>query len=171
MVQREPTADPFHSRRSATRSLVHGRRSPLLLAVMLSALAMLAVGCGAGSTTTTTAPPTSTPASAPATTSSTPATTPAGAGLSGTWNGQYSGGYQGTFKLVWLQSGSSLTGSIKLSSPASTLPIHGTVRGSAISFGTVGAYGITYTGSVSGSSMSGSYQTVQGGGSWSASKS
>jgi hypothetical protein len=49
------------------------------------------------------------------------------------------------------------------------------VQGGAIRFGTVGSVGITYSGSVSGHSMSGTYQvhTANGpvGGPWSASKS
>jgi hypothetical protein len=64
-----------------------------------------------------------------------------------------------------------VTGSIVLSSPAETYHITGNVAGSAISFGAVGS--VTYKGTVSGNSMSGTY-TVQGsstGGSWSATKS
>jgi hypothetical protein len=45
------------------------------------------------------------------------------------------------------------------------------VSGGSIKFGTVGGPAITYTGSVSGGSMSGSYSTPKGKGSWSASKS
>jgi hypothetical protein len=89
--------------------------------------------------------------------------------LSGTWSGHYSGGYNGTFTLHWTQSGSKLTGTIKLSSPSGTFPITGSVHGGAIQFGAVGA-GATYTGSVSGTSMSGSYQARPKGGSWSAKK-
>ncbi|MGA8218934.1 MAG: hypothetical protein WB771_10230, partial [Solirubrobacterales bacterium] len=70
----------------------------------------------------------------------------------------------------WQQSGSTLSGTIKLSNSGGTEQINGTVNGSAIKFGTVGGPGITYSGSVSGSSMSGSYQTPGGGGPWSASK-
>jgi hypothetical protein len=45
------------------------------------------------------------------------------------------------------------------------------VQGGAIQFGTVGSAAITYSGSVSGNSMSGTYQVANGGsGSWSASK-
>jgi hypothetical protein len=89
--------------------------------------------------------------------------------LSGTWSGQYSGGYNGTFVLHWTQSGSKLTGTIKLSQPSGTFSINGSVHGSAISFGAVGA-GATYTGSVSGKSMSGNYKAAPEGGSWSAKK-
>ena len=89
--------------------------------------------------------------------------------LAGTWAGKYSGAYSGTFTLRWTQSGSKLRGTIALSYPRGKYPISGSVNGSAISFGAVGA-GATYTGSVSGKSMSGRYKTPQGGGKWSARK-
>jgi len=89
--------------------------------------------------------------------------------LSGTWSGTYSGSYSGTFKLHWTQSGSKLTGSITLSNPKGRYGIGGSVRGKVIQFGAVGA-GATYTGSVSGKSMSGHYKSPAGGGSWSAHK-
>jgi hypothetical protein len=98
-----------------------------------------------------------------------PKTTPA---LGGTWSGQYSGAYSGTFTLNWQQKGSNLSGTIKLSNPASTLGVNGSLQGTSISFGTVGGYDITYTGSVtsSGKSMSGSWRASGGKGTWSASK-
>jgi hypothetical protein len=89
-------------------------------------------------------------------------------GLSGTWSGRYSGAFQGTFILTWQQSGSNLSGTIKLSSPAESLRITGNVNGSSIRFGAVGA--VTYSGSVSGNTMSGTYRSRIGGGSWSATK-
>jgi hypothetical protein len=89
--------------------------------------------------------------------------------VAGTWSGKYSGAYSGTFVLHWRQTGTKLRGSIKLSRPSGTYPITGSVTGSSIRFGAVGA-GATYTGSVSGKSMSGRYKTAQGGGAWSASK-
>jgi hypothetical protein len=91
------------------------------------------------------------------------------ASLAGTWKGTYSGAFAGTFTLHWTQKGSRLTGSIKLSSPSGTFSIGGSVHGSAIKFGAVGA-GATYTGKVSGKSMSGSYLSPKGGGTWSARK-
>jgi hypothetical protein len=94
----------------------------------------------------------------------------AGGSLTGTWSGTYRGAYHGTFTLHWTQSKSRLTGTIKLSSVGRT-NITGSVRGSTIRFGTVGnANAITYSGSVSGRSMSGTYKTGGVGGSWSAHK-
>jgi hypothetical protein len=139
--------------------------SGLLLAAVMSLLGMMAVGCSSST------PPTTTPPISTATSSSqAPTTTVATGGLSGTWSGQYSGASQGTFTLTWQQSGSKLNGTIQLSNPAVTLPINGTVEGSTIRFGTVGPAGITYSGSVSGNSMSGTYQTPTGNGPWSATK-
>ena len=97
--------------------------------------------------------------------------------LSGKWSGTYSGTFTGTFKLTWQQSGHNLGGSITISGfnnvPTS---INGTAQGTAIRFGTVGSEAITYTGSVSAKSMSGTWKIQaagrsMGGGSWNASKS
>ena len=94
----------------------------------------------------------------------------AGGSLTGTWSGTYSGAYHGTFTLHWTQTNSRLTGTIKLSSVGRT-NITGTVRGSKISFGTVGtASAITYAGSVSRTSMSGTWKSGGAGGSWTAHK-
>jgi uncharacterized protein YukE len=91
--------------------------------------------------------------------------------LTGAWSGKYSGAYHGTFTLQWTQSGSKLSGTIKLStSGGGKIPLKGTVRGNTIRFGTVGSAAITYSGSVSGKSMSGRYKTPGGGGPWSAHK-
>ena len=90
--------------------------------------------------------------------------------LAGTWSGTYGGSYSGTFKLRWSQVRSRLRGSITLSNPPGTYGITGSVHGTTIAFGAVGA-GATYTGSVSGKSMSGRYKTGDGGsGRWSARK-
>jgi hypothetical protein len=137
--------------------------------------AAAAAGCGGGSSskTTASAPPASTPAAAVTTSAPASTTTPSSSSsdLSGTWSGHYSGAFNGTFTLKWTQSGSKLDGTINLSSAGGPTDIHGSVSGSSIRFGTVGTEAITYTGSVSGNSMSGSYKTPSGGGSWSASKS
>jgi hypothetical protein len=92
--------------------------------------------------------------------------------LSGRWTGRYSGAYSGTFNLSWQQSGSSLRGRITLSSAGGTERLNGTVKGTKITFGTVGSAAITYSGTVSGNSMSGAYQVGgASGGNWSATKS
>ncbi len=148
-----------------------GARAAALAAI--AALGLAAAGCGGSSTTTTTTSTAAASAPAPATSTTTTTTAAAPAsesGLSGRWNGQYGGAYNGTFVLNWQQSGSSLSGKITISSPESTLDVNGTLHGSSITFGTVGSLAITYTGTVSGSSMSGTYHTPGGGGSWSASK-
>jgi len=156
---------------SGTVSVVRGtlQRSHLShglqLAAVLSVVTAISVGCGGSSSSTSTKKSTASTASSQ---SSTAAATGA---LSGTWSGHYSGASQGTFTLTWRQSGARLTGTIKISTPSATYPISGTVNGSAIRFGTLGGGQITYTGSVSGSTMSGSYQAGRGGGSWNASKS
>jgi hypothetical protein len=161
-------------------SIRGSRRSPLSsrapLIAVLSMLSVVAVGCGSSNKSTTTTPATANPSVTSPTTSATQSSTSstpsvATGGVSGTWSGQYGGAYQGTFTLTWQQSGSNLSGTIKLSAPASSLGIHGTLSGGAIRFGTVGSVAITYSGSVSGNSMSGTYQ-VNGstGGSWSATK-
>jgi hypothetical protein len=94
----------------------------------------------------------------------------AGGSLTGTWSGTYGGAYHGTFTLNWTQSKSHLTGTIKISNVGRT-NITGRVSGSTIRFGTVGnANAITYSGSVSGTSMSGTYKTGGAGGRWSAHK-
>jgi type II secretory pathway pseudopilin PulG len=138
----------------------------LLLAAVLSALVS---GCG-GSSTKTTKTSAATAAAATNAAATSKASSNQGGGVSGKWSGQYGGAYSGRFNLHWIQSGSGLRGTIKLSAPANTLAIHGTLNGGAIKFGTVGSVAITYTGTVSGSSMSGSYNTPGGGGSWSANK-
>jgi hypothetical protein len=88
--------------------------------------------------------------------------------LSGSWVGSYHGTFSGTFKLHWKQTGGLLKGMITLK-PGGTVPLTGKVRGNKITFGAV-AVGVTYTGTVSGKSMSGRYKTPSGGGSWSARK-
>jgi hypothetical protein len=92
--------------------------------------------------------------------------------LSGSWSGKYGGAVSGTFTLTWTQSARGrLTGAIKLSRPAGTYPITGSVNRAAIKFGAVGV-GATYTGSASASGlkMSGTWKSGPGGGSWSAHK-
>jgi len=136
-----------------------------------AAVALLAAACSSNGGT---AGPTVSPAvhsTAPA--SPAAQSSPASA-LTGKWSGQYSGAYRGTFALHWHQKGSKLSGGITISAPPGSFPIHGVVNGNDITFGTVGSLAITYSGTVSGNSMSGTYQ-VHGangsvGGPWSATK-
>jgi hypothetical protein len=88
--------------------------------------------------------------------------------LSGTWTGQYTGPFNGSFSLTWTQTANALDGTIMLSSPPDNLHISGNLTGSTISFGAVGV--VTYTGTLSGSTMSGSYTDIANGktGSWTA---
>jgi hypothetical protein len=145
------------------------------LAPVVAVAAIALAGCSASTTSGTPTPASTSSATATATPIPTPtptaSQTPPSVDLSGTWSGQYSGPFNGTFSLTWTQSLSALNGSIALSSPHDTLHISGNVAGSSISFGAVGV--VTYTGTVSGSSMSGSYTDIANGqtGSWSATKS
>ena len=128
-------------------------RSPWLSAAMLTAVALL----GAASIAQ----------AAPATDQTRPPKHHST--LAGTWSGKYGGAFSGTFTLHWTLTRSILRGSITLTNPSGKYSVGGSVHGNAITFGAVGA-GATYKGSVSGTSMSGTYQTPQGGGSWSAHK-
>ena len=151
-------------------------RRTVVMCMGLTIVSLLAA-CSASATTTTpppttipaasTPPPTATPI--PATPTPTPA--PPAVDLSGTWTGSYNGPFNGSFTLTWTQNGANLSGTIQLSSPNDNLRISGNVSGSGISFGAVGV--VTYSGTVSGSSMSGSYIDVANGksGSWNATKS
>ena len=90
-------------------------------------------------------------------------------GLAGTWKGHYSGAYSGQFTIRWRKTGSQLHGSITLSNPQGKYNISGSVRDGKIKFGAV-SVGAKYKGKVRGASMSGTWTSPQGGGSWSAHK-
>ncbi len=154
--------------------------SRITLALIAACAAVLATACSS-SPKSTALPKTQHAVTAPALATSSAAAAPASAtpaasssGLSGSWSGKYGGAYSGTFTLTWTQSGSDLSGTINLT-PGGTSSLHGKVNGSAISFGTVGSTAVTYSGTVSGHSMSGNYQVQGSGGSasgtWSATKS
>ena len=158
------------------RTRMSTRRAALVaglgVAMTLTAAACGGSGGGGGSSS----PPASslpaavsTPTTTQSTTTQSTQTTTSNSGLSGKWTGTYSGTFSGTFVLNWTQSGSKLSGTIKLST-AGTDNVNGTVDGSSIKFGTVGGQAVHYTGSVSGDSMSGSYSTAAGDGTWSAHK-
>src|SRR5262249_40644429 len=91
--------------------------------------------------------------------------------LAGKWTGQYSGAFSGHFTIHWKQTGQRLHGTIKLSNPSGRYGIGGSVHKGKIKFGAV-SVGAKYKGKLdSGTSMSGTWTSPQGGGSWSASKS
>jgi hypothetical protein len=144
--------------------------------VLIAASGALLIGACSSPPQSATSPTSTTPAASTSTTSApasatAAATAAAATGLSGNWSGQYSGAYQGTFAIKWRQSSSNLKGIIKISAPASSFVIRGTVVNGTIRFGTVGSLAITYSGTVSGNSMSGTYQVGGStGGPWSASK-
>lgn len=156
------------------------RARPLAIAALAAALAVALGACsgstgGSGSNASATAR-TSAPAAASAPASSAKASSaPAASSLAGTWSGHYSGAFNGTFRLTWRQSGTHLRGTIHISDPDQSMPINGIVKGSAIRFGTVGSTAITYSGTISGSSMSGTYQVHSPngavGGPWNAARS
>ena len=161
------------------------RRWPRAIAVVTLSLSAVLAGCGGGNSGTTGSAThaggaASVTTSAAASTGETKANgvsvsarKAAATSLSGRWSGQYDGTFQGTFTLTWRQTGNTLKGTIKLSPPPQTVPLTGTLDGSKITFGTVGSLAITYTGAVSGHSMSGTYKVAGGHGSghWSATKS
>jgi hypothetical protein len=146
----------------------------ILIGMAIRLVSLMAAG--SASSTTGTPPPSSisvrsTPTGVPTSTPTATAapTTEAVGGLSGTWSGQYSGVFNGTFTLTWTPVGVNFERPHRPSAPAETLGISGNEAGTTLTFGAVGV--VTYTGSVSGSSMSGSYKTPNNsGGSWNASK-
>lgn len=89
--------------------------------------------------------------------------------LAGKWTGHYSGAVSGHFTIHWRQTGSTLHGRITLSRPSGTYGISGSVNNGKIKFGAV-SVGARYKGKVRGTSMSGTWTSAQGGGSWSATK-
>ncbi len=90
--------------------------------------------------------------------------------LGGKWKGHYSGAVSGHFTIHWKQTGTTLHGTIKLSTPAGTYAIDGGVRGKKIKFGAL-TVGATYKGVLHGATkMSGTWTSASGGGSWSAHK-
>jgi hypothetical protein len=91
-------------------------------------------------------------------------------GLAGKWKGHYSGAVSGHFTIRWTKTGSRLHGSITLSNPNGKYDISGSVNNGKIKFGAV-SVGAKYKGTVRGTSMSGTWTSPQGGGSWSATKS
>jgi len=150
---------------SARRAGVRRRTQRARLSTSLGLIALLS-----GLSVTALSAATAAASAAAATTTVRTSAVAVAGGLSGTWSGRYSGADNGTFILTWTQSGKELSGTIKISSPPHKYLVKGTVSGSSIRFGTLGGGSITYTGSVSGSSMSGTYHAPNGNGTWRATK-
>ena len=92
------------------------------------------------------------------------------ANLGGKWKGTYSGAVSGHFTIRWKQTGTTLHGTINLSTPSGKYAIDGGVRGKKIKFGAL-TVGATYKGVLHGTKrMSGTWTSGTGGGSWSAHK-
>jgi hypothetical protein len=87
--------------------------------------------------------------------------------LSGTWAGECTGPFNGFCSLTLMQTANTLHVTFMLSSPPDNLHTSGKLTGSTISFGAVGV--VTFTGTLSGSTLSGSYTDIANGisGSWS----
>ena len=113
-------------------------------------------------------PPSHAPIQATAIPTSTPTAPQASPSLnlSGTWAGLCTGPFNGFCSLTWTRTAHALDGTFMLSSPPENLHISGNLTGSTISFGAGGV--ATFTGTVSGSTMSGSYTDIANGktGSW-----
>jgi hypothetical protein len=103
------------------------------------------------------APPTPTPSATQ---------TPPSVDLSGAWLGLCTGPFNGFCSMTWTQTANALDGTFMLSSPPDTLHISGNATGNTIRFGAVGV--VMFAGTLSGSTMSGSYTDIANGktGSW-----
>jgi len=170
-----PAHTPSPRNRGACHRSPSRLRASILLTGAIPVVALLATGCSSGSASSVTTAKVSSAAVVASTAASTPASTttaPATAGdLTGTWNGTYNGSYSGAFTVKWTQNGSNVDGTIALPSVGTTEHLNGTVSGDNITFGTVGSFAVTYSGTFSGSSMSGSYNvTGSPAGNWSATK-
>jgi hypothetical protein len=169
---------------------LHARNTALTAGIAIGAALTLAA-CSSGpqhSTRTTSSASGSAhsgggpaPTTRPVTSSVTTEASAAGP-LSGIWSGRYHNqaptAISGTFTVTFRQSGSQLIGNLVLRTGPTNggVPVTGTLQGGAIRFGTVGGTPgatIDYTGSVSGNSMSGSYEAPGSPirGTWTATKS
>lgn len=159
------------------------RRRPFFAGAVLT-LAVVAAACGgndssgaASASGTGTAITTQSPS---ATASSEPSESAAAGEIQGGWDGTWTStsdpGVDGTFHIDFTRSGAVLNGSISITDTPciTTGTITGTLDGDNIEFGAVqGTQNIAYTGTISGSSMSGTYAAPQcgnGTGDWEATK-
>jgi hypothetical protein len=165
---------------TAVRKVTSGIAAAVVLLGGLSACTAINPNPGASATPSATpsvtASPTPTPTTA-ATATATPSATGLGA-LSGAWMGTWTNetpAAVGTFTLTWAQQGTLLVGAIGVtgSNCISAGNVTGNLDGNKISFGAVeGTKTITYVGTVSGNTMTGTYSSECGPskGTWSAVK-
>lgn len=137
------------------------RASELAVAAVLGSVLLAA--CGGSSSTTSTKRATTTSATPSAQTTQ-PAPSATGAAISGTWRGtatsQAHPGRTSSFTVVFSQRGSTVSGPVTLTGGCiSQGSVTGTLVGQTIQFGVVERAGIEFTGTFSGSSMSGSYKS------------
>lgn len=155
------------------------RTSMRRFAGALGVIVVMAAGCGSDDAGTIDGPTTS--AAVPTTVAATPTTAVASGtatidDLTGRWAGEFQATAptvsNGTFTLEFGGSAPNYTGTIVLAGLCEpSCPITANVAGNAISFGSVGAQAVTYSGTISGNSMSGSYQVGTAGdgeGTWKA---
>lgn len=156
-----------------------------LLAVTLSACAQKTSPTAGDSQPTapvaTVPSPTPAATTAATTAASVPAAAPAVAAIDGRWNGRYSStsspGSDGAFEVTYTTSANGqLSGSIQIHDTpcVSTGTVKGRLQGTSITFGAVhGAQTIAFTGTLSGSAMSGTYDAPDcghGKGTWTATR-
>ena len=158
------------------------RRS--LFAGAVVTLVLVAAACGgsgsSGAPLPTATGPVATTAPPVVTASPTPSESGAAGAIQGPWDGTWtstsSPGANGTFHIEFTQSGIQLNGSITIrNTPCITTgTITGALAGNRITFGAVqGAQTIDYTGTITGTSMSGTYAAPKCGndvGNWHATK-
>jgi hypothetical protein len=151
---------------TAVRKVLFGTAATIVLLGGLSACTAVNPNTGASPTPSVTASPTSSPSpvvTPSATSTPNPSATGLGA-LSGAWMGTWTNETPtpavGTFTLTWAQQGTLLVGAIGVtgSNCIAAGNVTGSVDGNKISFGAVeGTKLITYVGTVSGNTMSGTY--------------
>jgi hypothetical protein len=90
--------------------------------------------------------------------------------LSGDWGGQSTGPFNGSLSLTLTQTANALHGTIMVETSTENLQISGDVSGTTVDFGAPGV--VMFTGTLSGSTISGSYTVIANGragaGSWTA---
>ena len=159
---------------TAVRKALFGTAAAIVLPIVLlgglSACTAVSPNTAASPTVSPTETPTPTPTATPSPVAS-PTATPSATGLgalTGAWMGTWTNetpAAVGTFTLTWAQQGTLLVGAIGVtgSNCISAGNVTGNVDGTKISFGAVeGTKTITYVGTISGKTMTGTYSSECG---------